>query len=99
MKHIILGTVAGLAAMALAPVNAFAHVDVRIDLGVPFYVDPPPVYYEPPPRYYSPPPPVYYGPGFVYHDRDWGDRNSYRHNDQGRHRGHRNHRDDDHDRR
>jgi hypothetical protein len=85
----------GIMLLALAPVSAFAHVDVNVDLGfgVPVYVAPPPVYYEPPPRYYSPAPPVYYGPRVIYEDRDR--EHGHGHHDNGRHRGHRGHGDDD----
>lgn len=103
MKRIIFGTLGGLALLALAPVSAFAHADVHVDLGfgvfgpAPYYVEPPPVYYEPPVRYYSPP--VYYGPTYQYEDRRW-DRESdhhddWDHHDRGRHRGHRHHHHDD----
>jgi len=89
MKRFILKTVGGLALLVLAPVNAFAHTDVQVQLGIPapYYVEPPPVYYEP--REYYGPPVVYYGPRVGYWDRDWD-----RH-DRGRHRGHRRHRDRD----
>jgi hypothetical protein len=99
----IILSAAALAAACLS-LDASAHADIGVYLGIPgpVYEAPPPVVYEaPPPVYYAPPPPVVYGYGYPsYGGEYWDDEHhhhwhEHEHEHEGGHRGWEHHHDHD----